>query len=197
MVPFRGGRLVRATTASLMTTALALVIVSGDACTASSDMGPCACDAAAVTVGPYVYARCNVPVAGIHTTGPCSGQLAQTSGLVERNGVAYEEVVDMVPQGDGDCTVAITFANGFVYGTTFSIGGQWEACRSDPHGCGEYLGVSIDEILIGACGDAGLYGEPDASTEAATLDAGGPDTWPEASRLDASTDAGLESSTRD
>lgn len=144
-------------------TCLAVVIASIVACTAdANNLTPaqCGCDAAAVTEGPAVYTRCDVPVTSVRTTGPCSAMAAPQSALVIMNGVAYEEIVRMLPLADGVCTLDVTFANGFTYSNSFTITGQWEACGSDPHGCGEYLMLPIYELLIDECGDAGLYAPP-------------------------------------
>jgi hypothetical protein len=160
MVRLRRRLAVRLTPAWLVATFLAVVIACVEACTATTgaDNGPCGCDAAAVTIGPNVYTRCDVPVASVQFTGPCSGVQLPQAALVELDDAAFEEIVEMHPTADGECTVAITFANGSMYSTSFAISGQWEACHSDPHGCGEYLTIPIYQILIDACGDAGLFG---------------------------------------
>lgn len=194
----RGALTVRATATWLALTCLASVFVGVEACT-STDAGPCACDAAAVTEGPTIYTRCDVPVTSVTYAGVCGGTQMQPAPLVQWNGATYAEIVFMSPQQDGDCSVDVTFANGFRWGTRFTIAGQWEACRSDPRGCGEYLILPTAAFFIDACGNAPLYGPPDAGPDAgpdAALDAA-PDAMPEAAPLEAgapeaSPDAGLD-----
>ena len=82
--------------------------------------------------------------------------------------------------------MTITFANGFTYRGSVTITGQWEACNSDPHGCGEYLMLSTNVLLIDACGDAGLYGStpPTTCAQGTLFDSGCPaDHCPDGSAL--------------
>jgi hypothetical protein len=39
----------------------------------------------------------------------------------------------------GTCHVALTYANGETYSADVEFTGQWLACGSDPHGCGELI----------------------------------------------------------
>jgi hypothetical protein len=67
--------------------------------------------------------------------------------------------------GAGTCHVALTYADGTGYTTDVEFTGQWRACGSDPHGCGEQFapvrlptepGGYLDVLAVGdACVDGG------------------------------------------
>jgi hypothetical protein len=59
--------------------------------------------------------------------------------------------------GDGTCHAILTLADGEAYSTDITFTGQWPACGSDPHGCGEAFDSDASTWAIdNACQDAGL-----------------------------------------
>ncbi|HEY6463557.1 MAG TPA: hypothetical protein VIY73_25490 [Polyangiaceae bacterium] len=58
----------------------------------------------------------------------------------------------------GTCRVLVTLSNGATLSTDVTFTPVWEPCGSDPHGCGQGVTVSPQEIELGVCGDAGSDG---------------------------------------
>ena len=82
--------------------------------------------------------------------GPCTVQ-AQGSD---------EEIVVPSAASGATCQVALTFADGATTSVSFGFGEEWQACGSDPHGCGQSLVASPASTTVsGGCADGGPLGD--------------------------------------
>jgi hypothetical protein len=69
----------------------------------------------------------------VKTGGPCS----------VASGQDYSEGVYLQASGAGTCHAELTFGSGTASSVDVAIVSRWEACGSDPHGCGQaFLGVT-------------------------------------------------------
>ena len=153
---------------------LLVVLVGGyGACTWN---GPCNCpppgDLAVIALG---CVPAEPPV--VKTTGPCAACPAFLANGSEASfpdgitcGAGPSQDITLIANGAGTCHVELTFANGATSSVDVDFMSEWEACGSDPHGCGQGFiaantTVSVPEPTCDAVADAGL--EVDALSEAA------------------------------
>ena len=83
-------------------------------------------------------------------SGPCHqvGQMEAPNGAI---------IPFIGGTGDGTCHATLTLADGEAYSTDITFTGQWLACGSNPHGCGEEFDSDANTWSIdNACQDAGL-----------------------------------------
>jgi hypothetical protein len=113
----------------------------------------------------------------VKTTGPCAACPAFLANGSEASfpdgitcGAGPSQDITLIANGAGTCHVELTFANGATSSVDVDFMSEWEACGSDPHGCGQGFiaantTVSVPEPTCDAVADAGL--EVDALSEAA------------------------------
>jgi hypothetical protein len=165
-----------------------LVVLGGGA--GGCGHGQCSCPSP--PQGATINLGC-VPVEPpvVKTTGPCSvcptalanGQIPEGSGCAVPANVNY---IVLLANGAGTCHVELTFASGATSSRDVDFMSEWEACGSDPHGCGEgFVAVTAD-------------GSPDIQVsvpEPICVDAGTTDAQADArsdAAVDAQADAGAE-----
>jgi hypothetical protein len=142
-----------------------LVLVVVAACGSTADV-PCSCPATGLWPLVAVELPCAAPpLPTMALTGVCAGT----------GGVQSGQLVFGAKDG-GDCHVVLTFADGATYATDVSFSGQWLACGSNPHGCGEQINPvglprpsfgGLEGVLVVdvGCADAGGADAGDAASE--------------------------------
>jgi hypothetical protein len=90
------------------------------------------------------HAQCNCPdgTSGVAVTLPCGTTQATMvlSGVCAGTGTEQNGALSFFGTSPGSCHVALTFSNGTTFSTDVEFaGGEWLACGSDPHGCGQVV----------------------------------------------------------
>src|SRR5580692_1332764 len=129
---------------------LAAICVTVSTCSSGGcgQSGQCSCPYAGTVITPR-FTRPPTDTPSLRLSGPCQ----QTGNTSTPRGA----VIPIIGGTDtGTCHATITLVNGEAYSTDFTFAAQWQACGSNPHGCGESFESDASTWTIdNACADAG------------------------------------------
>jgi hypothetical protein len=157
---------------------IASAFATGAACGIFGNTENCNCPLGTVWPSVVVNLPCGTTqLPTMNLSGVCAGQGGEQSGKLVFGA-----------KEPGTCHVELVYADGSSFSTDVTFTGEWLACGSDPHGCGERVspdGLPLEGIFAVLVAGASC----DGGTSATAMDA---DAGVEAAATMAGIDAGMD-----